>query len=108
MPNVTFFISAEKMPSDENLSELTEHCTRLCTEILKAKLENVHVIYVAVCHGRGHPAFAEIKYRLEPFRTKHVMDSFMKKLDEVIKCNAGITARIRCFGYGPTEIHALN
>ena len=32
----------------------------------------------------------------------------MKELDEVIKCNAGITARIRCFGYGPTEIHALN
>ncbi|MBP2154266.1 hypothetical protein [Erwinia rhapontici] len=110
MPNVTIFIPTEKMPSDGNLTELTDQCTQLCAGILKAalELENVHIIYVGVRHGRGHQAFAEIKYRLEPFRTKPVMDSFMERLDEIIKGNAGLTARIRCFGYAAPAIHARN
>jgi hypothetical protein len=108
MPNVTFFVPADKMPSDENLAKLTEQCTRLCTGVLNAALENVHIIYVAVRHGRGHPAFAEIQYRLEPLRTKPVMDSFMERLDETIKRNTGVTARIRCFGYAASAINARN
>lgn len=108
MPNVTIFIPAEKMPRDGDLSELTDQCTRLCTGILHAVLENVHIIYVAVRHGRGHPAFAEIRYRLEPFRTKPVMDSFMEALDEAIRRNTGLASRIRCFGYGAAAIHARN
>ncbi len=108
MPNVTIFIPMEKMPSDVHLVEFTDQCTQLCTEILNAALENVHIIYVAVHHGRGHPAFAEIKYRLEPFRTKPVMDSFMERLDAIIKRNMGLTARIRCFGYATSAIHARN
>lgn len=108
MPNVTIFIPTEKMPPDGTLAELTDQCTQLCTGILKAALENVHIIYVAVRQGRGHPAFAEIKYRLEPFRTQPVMDSFMERLDEVIKRNMGLTARIRCFGYAAPAIHARN
>ena len=108
MPNVTLFIPAEKMPPEEELSELTDRCTRLCTEVLGAALENVHIIYVAVRHGRGHPAFAEIRYRLEPFRTSQVMDSFMEGLDQAIQRQTGLASRIRCFGYAAAAIHARN
>ncbi|MEW4400235.1 hypothetical protein AB1J06_16280 [Agrobacterium tumefaciens] len=96
------------MPPDEALAELTEQFTELCTGILRAALVNVHIIYVAVQHGRGHPAFAEIQYRLEPFRTPPVMQRFMERLDEAIKRNTGLTARIRCFGYAASSIHARN
>lgn len=108
MPNVTIFLPTEMMPSERKLAELTDQCTQLCTGILDAALENVHIIYVGVRHGRGYPAFAEIQYRLEPFRTKPVMDAFMERLDEVITRNAGLTARIRCFGHAAPAIHARN
>ncbi|MFG1466302.1 hypothetical protein V5F77_25975, partial [Xanthobacter sp. DSM 24535] len=99
MPNVTIYIAADRMPPDDALADLTEQCTELCTGILRAALENVHIVYVAVRHGRGHPAFAEVQYRLGPFRTPPVMEGFMAGLDNAIRCKAGLTARIRCFGY---------
>ncbi|WDS37454.1 hypothetical protein [Pseudoxanthomonas sp.] len=108
MPNVTFFIQVENMPPSNVLAELTAHCTRLCTGILNAALENVHIIHVAAHQGRGHPIFAEIKYRLDPLRTRQVMEDFMEKLDEAIHRETGLTARIRCFGYAPPSIHARN
>ena len=108
MPNVTIFIPGEKMPPDANLAALTDQCTQLCTELLEAALENVHIIYVGVRHGRGNPAYAEIKYRLVPFRTKAVMDVFMERLEAIIKANTGLAARIRCFGYATPAIHARN
>lgn len=108
MPNVTIYIPADKMVPDEALADLTERCTELCTGILRAALVNVHIVYVAVRHGRGHPAFAEIQYRLESFRTPPVMERFMERLDEAIKRNTGLTARIRCFGYAASSIHARN
>jgi hypothetical protein len=108
MPNITLFIAAEKMPSDEVRSLLTEQCTVLCTEVLHAALENVHIVYVGVHHGRGHPVFADIKYRLDSFRTKAVMDVFMDKLDVAIQQATGLTARIRCFAYAATVIYARN
>ena len=77
MPNVSIFIPADKMPSNAALSSLTCRCTELCTDILQAALENVHVIYVSVRHGRGHPAFADIRYRLAASRTPPVMERFM-------------------------------
>ncbi|VVE26150.1 hypothetical protein [Pandoraea terrigena] len=108
MPNVTIFMPTEKMPSDANRAELAARCTRLCTDILQAALDNVHVIYVAAHHGRGHPAYVEIKYRLESLRTSSVMDVFMARLDEAITRHTGLTARIRCFGYAAPAIHARN
>ncbi len=108
MPNVTIFIPADRMPSDETLADLTEQCTELCTGILRVALEKVHIVYVAVQHGRGHPAFAEIQYRLEPFRTQLVMAQFMEGLDEAIRHTTNFTARIRCFGYEASSIHARN
>ncbi|MDQ0510737.1 hypothetical protein [Ancylobacter amanitiformis] len=108
MPNVTIYIPADKMPPDEALADLTEQCTQLCTGILRAALANVHIVYVAVRHGLGHPAFAEIQYRLEPFRTPQVMDRFLGGLDGAIERNTGLTARIRCFGYEASSIHARN
>lgn len=108
MPNLTIFIPTERMPPDANLAELTEQGTRLCTDILQAALDNVHVIFVAARHGRGHPVYAEIRYRIEPFRTPSVMDAFMVRLDEAIERHTGLTARIRCFGYASTAIHARN
>ncbi len=108
MPNVTLYIPADRMPSDEALADLTEQGTELCTGILRAALANVHIIYVAVQHGRGHSAFAEVQYRLEPFRTPPVMERFMERLDKAIKRDTGLTARIRCFGYAASSIHARN
>ncbi len=108
MPNVTIFIPAESMPDDEALADLTEQCTELCTGILRAALANVHVIYVAVRSGRGHKVFADIRYRLEPFRTPAVMDRFMQGLDDAIKYKLALTARIRCFGYGAACLYARN
>lgn len=105
---MTIFINAEMMPPEPNLAELTEECARLCTDILNAALDNVHVIYVAALQGRGHPAYAEIKYRLAPFRTPSVMDDFMARLDEAIKRHARLTARIRCFGYPADAAYARN
>ena len=108
MPNITIFIPADKMPPDGALADLTEQCTELCTGTLRAASENVHVFYVAVRHGRGQPVFAEIQYRLEPFRTPQVMDRFMEGLDEAIRRTIDLTARIRCFGYAASSIHARN
>ena len=108
MPNLTIFIQAQKMPPEANLAELTGRCTLLCTDVLQAALDNVHVIYVAARQGRGHPAYAQIKYRLEPFRTASVMDDFMARLDEAIKRHAGLTAHIRCFGYPADTLYARN
>ncbi|KRP44256.1 hypothetical protein SAMN04490190_5124 [Pseudomonas libanensis] len=108
MPNLTIFIQAEKIPPEAYLSELTEECARLCTDVLQAALDKVHVIYVAARQGRGHPAYAEIRYRLEPFRTPSLMDAFMARLDEAIKRHTGLTARIRCFGYSSPAIYARN
>ncbi len=108
MPNVTFYISTGQMPSDERLAELSRDCVELCTSVLEAALENVHVIYVDVRHGHGHPAFAEVQYRLETFRTPSVMNQFMEALDDAIARCTGLTARIRCFGYAASNIHARN
>lgn len=108
MPNVTIFIPADKMPPDDALAQLTAQCTDLCTDILHAALANVHIVYVAVRQGRGHPVFAEIQYRLEPFRTPPVMEQFMDRLDDAIRRNTCLTARIRCFGHAAQSIYARN
>ncbi|KVN32775.1 hypothetical protein WT11_17610 [Burkholderia stagnalis] len=108
MPNVTFYIHAEKMPSDERLAELSRDCIELCTNVLEAELRNVHVIYVDARQGHGHPVFAEIHYRLETFRTPAVMNRFMEGLESAIVRRTGLTARIRCFGHAASNIHARN
>lgn len=108
MPNVTFYVHAEHMPSDEHLADLSGDCVQLCTNVLEAELKNVHVVFVDVRHGHGHPVFAEVQYRLEPFRTPAVMNRFMQALENAIACRAGLTARIRCFGYAASNIHARN
>ncbi|MFM0207233.1 hypothetical protein PQQ96_07465 [Paraburkholderia sediminicola] len=108
MPNVTFYMPTGQMPSDERLAELSCDCIELCTSVLEAELKNVHVIYVDVRHGHGHPVFAEVQYRLETFRTPLVMNRFMEGLDSAIARRTGLTARIRCFGYAASSIHARN
>lgn len=108
MPNVTFYIATGKMPSDEKLAELSRDCIELCTRILQGALKNVHVIYVEVLHGHGHPVFAEVHYRLETFRTPQVMNEFTEALDSAIVSSTGLTARIRCFAYATSNIHARN
>lgn len=108
MPNITFYIRAGEMPSDESLAELSRDCIELCTDVLQAALENVHVIYVDVRHGHGHPVCAEVQYRLETFRSPRVMNRFMEGLDNAIARCTGLTARIRCFGHAASNIHARN
>ncbi|VBB14947.1 hypothetical protein [Burkholderia stabilis] len=108
MPNVTFHIHAEHMPPDARLAELSSDCVELCTRVLKAAVENVHVIHVDVRHGHGHPVFAEIQYRAAPFRPPEVMNQFMEALDHAITRRTGLTARIRCFGHAAPNIHARN
>lgn len=108
MPNMTFYIHAEHMPSGASLAGLSRDCVELCTNVLEAKLKNVHVVYVGVQHGHGHPVFVEIQYRLETFRTPSVMSRFMEVLDHAIARHTGLMARIRCFGYAASDIHARN
>jgi hypothetical protein len=108
MPNVTFYIPAGQIPSEERLADLTRECIELCTSVLEAALDNVHVIYVHARHGHGHPVFAQVQYRLEAFRTESIMDWFMEALDNAIVRCTGLTARIRCFGYAASNIHARN
>ena len=108
MPNVTIFLSEDAIPSDSVLSSLTDRCTALCTDVLSASLANVHVIYVPVRLGRGHPVFADIRYRLTASRPSTVMERFMEELDNAIQAATGTSARIRCFGYAADSIHARN
>lgn len=108
MPNVTIFIPAAGLPEAAALSELTGRCSDLCTGVLQAALENVHVVYVPVRHGRGHPVFADIRYRLAASRTPQLMERFMQELDDAIRHATGLTARIRCFGYAASCLHARN
>lgn len=96
------------MPSDAKLAELSSDCVTLCTTVLEAAPENVHVIFVEVRHGHGHPVFAEVQYRLETFRPTPVMSTFLQALDDAIMRRTGLTARIRCFGYAASNIHARN
>jgi hypothetical protein len=108
MPNVTLYIATEYIPSNEKLAELSRDCIELCTRILQAALKNVHVIYVEVLHGHGHPVFAEVQYRLETYRTPQVMNEFTQALDSAIVRCTGLTGRIRCFAYATASIHARN
>lgn len=108
MPNVTFYIPAKLMPADAARTRLTETCIALCIDQLQAAVGNVHVIFVEVQHGRGHPLFAEIRYRQELHRTPGVMANFMEALDAAIRDSTGLTGRLRCFGYGPAQIYARN
>ncbi|MDR3098635.1 MAG: hypothetical protein LBV73_16375 [Paraburkholderia sp.] len=108
MPNLTFYIHAGHMPSDERLAELSGDCVKLCTTVLEADLKNVHVIYMDVRHGHGHPVFVEVQYRLATPRTPAVMDQFMEALESAIVRCTGLTARIRCFGYAASSIQARN
>lgn len=108
MPNVTIYVRAGQMPVEESLAELTRDCIKLCTEVLEAELKNVHVVYVEVRHGHGLPVFAEVQYRLESARTPLAMNRFMESLELAIVQSTGLTARIRCFGYIASHIHARN
>lgn len=108
MPRLTIYFTEERMPAATALAALTEECARLCTEVLGAALDNVHILYVGVRQGRGNPASAELTYRLEPGRTSALMDEFTRQLDRAIQLHAGLTARIRCFGYPATSLHARN
>ncbi|AYR25336.1 hypothetical protein [Herbaspirillum rubrisubalbicans] len=106
MPNVTIFIHQDRMPGAECLERLSASCEQLCTEILEALPENVHIVYVAVSHGKGHPAWADIRYRMSPHRTPAVMDDFMQQLDAAIQACTGLMPRIRCFAYAAQAISA--
>ncbi|MGA8245565.1 MAG: hypothetical protein WB797_01530 [Nocardioides sp.] len=108
MPNVTVYISSEAMPAAEVLESLAERCTFFCTSTLRAAFENVHVIFVEVRHGRGHPVFVEVLLRDETFRPASVMDRFVQQVDGVFRQQTGLVARIRCFAFPAPDVHALN
>lgn len=108
MPNVTFYMSARPVLPEDKLGALSRDCVELCTDVLDAALRNVHVIFVDARHGHGHPVFVDVQYRLEASRTPSVMNQFMEALDSAIVRHTGITARIRCFGYAASSIHARN
>jgi hypothetical protein len=108
MPNVTLYFASERMPSADALARLTVECAELCTGTLRAALENVHIVYVPVAHGRGKPVFAEVLLRDAPFRTPDVVELFMRRLEEAIVRTTGLVARIRCFSFAAQHIHARN
>ncbi|VEC79196.1 Uncharacterised protein [Raoultella ornithinolytica] len=96
MPNLTFYLSQEHAARFSDLRDLTRTCSALCTGILAAESENVHIIYVDVKPGCGHPVYAELFYRLTNVRTSEVMEEFMRELERAIRQASGLTARIRC------------
>lgn len=106
MPSVTIFIAEANMPSNAALDALSSACATLCTDVLQAAPGTVHVIHVPVRHGCGHPVSAEIRYRIQPFRTTELMDRFMVLLDREMLRHTGCVARIRCFGYDAAHLHA--
>jgi hypothetical protein len=109
MPNVTVFMPASEIPPEADLAAFTAACTDLCTGRLRAGLDKVHIIVVPVlAAGRGHRAYIEVKYRLETFRPAEVMEDFVARLDQVASEYLRTTTRIRCFGYGPEAIYAVN
>ena len=108
MPRLSIYFTEEHMPADDSLGSLTERCALLCTDVLGAALDNVHILYLAAHQGRGHQASAELAYRLGPGRTPELMEEFMRQLDQAIEDHAGLTARIRCFGYASDSLHARN
>ncbi|MEX8195302.1 hypothetical protein [Comamonas guangdongensis] len=107
MPNITFYISAA-MPPEATLARLSDDCMQLCTKVLAASKQNVHVIYVETLPGHGLPVFVEVQYRLEHFRSPCVMERFMQGLQESILQHTALQARIRCFGHEASRIHALH
>lgn len=106
MPSITIFIPGTSMPSNAALDALSSACETLCTDVLSAAPGTIHVAYVPIRHGRGHPVSAEIRFRIASFRTTELMDRFMAELDREILRHTGFVARIRCFGYDTTHLHA--
>lgn len=108
MPNITFYLSDEKFSGKNDFSTLTQRCVELCLNILHAKSEKIHIIYLSVQSGCGHPIYVEVRYRLESHRTPEVMSSFMSSLDFLIQQELNTTARIRCFGTPEFHLYAMN
>ncbi|KAB0683552.1 hypothetical protein [Burkholderia territorii] len=106
MPSVTILIPETSMPTRSALDALSSACEQLCTDVLSAAPGTVHVAYVPVRHGLGHPVSAEIRMRTSSFRTTELMDWFMTELDREILRHTGFVARIRCFGYGTAHLYA--
>ncbi|MET3822845.1 hypothetical protein ACVK00_001643 [Burkholderia sp. PvR073] len=68
MPNVTIFIPEVNMPAYAALDALSSACETLCTDVLRAAPGAIHVAYVPIRHGRGHPVSAEIRFRIASHR----------------------------------------
>ncbi|APG16307.1 hypothetical protein A3780_01540 [Kosakonia radicincitans] len=108
MPNLTFYLSEEYADRYTDLLDFTRTCSALCTDILAAEPDNVHIIFVTVKPGCGHPVYAELFYRLTPRRTQEVMENFMRELDLATQQAWGLMARIRCFGSPAPYPYAKN
>jgi len=108
MPNLTFYISENQSEKFKDTSPLCDSCKALCCDILGAKPENVHIIFVDVKPGCGLPVYIELSYRLTELRTPDVMANFMYELDLATKRASGLTARIRCFATPMPQLYARN
>ncbi|WP_202743955.1 hypothetical protein [Acinetobacter calcoaceticus] len=108
MPNLVIYISEAYSNQISNLDDLTMKGQALCVEVLKAEPSKIHIIYITVKHGVGHPIYAELTYRLSENRSSEVMEVFMKSLDKAILKTIGVKARIRCFGSPSTQLYAYN
>jgi hypothetical protein len=106
MPNLTFYVSEDQSDRFTDLPDFTHKCCALCRDILGAESEKVHIIYIDVRPGCGHPVYAELFYRLTKSRTPEVMGDFMHELDRAIRQASGLMARIRCFGSTASQIDA--
>lgn len=108
MPNLTFYISEKHADRFKNLYDFIGKCSALCCDILGAERKNVHIIFIKVKPGCGQPVYAELFYRLTPWRPHKVMESFMRELDVATQQASGLTARIRCFGSQAEHLFARN
>ncbi|AKL12399.1 TPA: hypothetical protein I8271_001728 [Kluyvera intermedia] len=108
MPNLTFYLSQEYAGRFSDLPAFTRICSDLCRDILAAEPNNIHIIFITVKPGCGHPVYAELFYRLTTQRTPEVMEHFMRKLDSATQQAWGFMARIRCFAFSAPHPYALN
>lgn len=110
MPNVTIFAPASHLEKDAGAFDgFICECTDLCTGVLKAERDKVHIIFVPSLEPFiGQDAYIEIKFRASAHRSSPVMDDFMKRLDTAFAGAFGRTTRIRCFAYGSEDIFARN
>tara|TARA_R110000796_G_scaffold88399_1_gene190184 strand:+ start:9191 stop:9523 length:333 start_codon:yes stop_codon:yes gene_type:complete len=110
MPNVTIFTPPSHFVQNHDSKVMfMRECTDICTAVLGAEENKVHIIFVNVLESfTGKDAYIEIKFRYSDQRTQEVMNKFMQLLENIYIHYFSKQPRIRCFAYQAENIFARN